>query len=796
MDLRRNDFSAFTDIELEDMEDNGDMLCTRCKKRTAVVFITAMQGEEKRNEGLCLVCAKELGIPQVKEYMDQMGISDDEVEEFADQMTDITEALDGDSFQHGGTGAFPGFIQNLFGGSLKNFGEKMKNSAENSSGDFYGSEEGQRESSVQSERNQKNKKRKTKFLDSYCTNLTQRASDGKLDNIIGREKEIARTIQILSRRQKNNPCLIGEPGVGKTAIAEGIAQKIVSGDVPFNLRNKSLHLLDLTALVAGTQFRGQFESRVKGLIDEVKSEGNVILFIDEVHNLVGTGDSEGSMNAANILKPALSRGEVQVIGATTFKEYRKYIEKDSALERRFQPVTVTEPSISETESVLLGIRKYYEKHHRVKITDELLKRCAVLSERYINDRFLPDKAIDLLDESCACACIRSRELGEFDQVCESLVDTEASITAMEEATEPDYAKLAEAKSEVIRLSDEKNRLEKEIENIYVTEADVSKVIELWTGIPATKIMESEYAKISGLESALKSRIIGQDEAVELVSKAIKRSRVQLSKRRRPASFIFVGPTGVGKTELVKVLASELFDETEPLIRLDMTEYMEKHSVSRLIGSPPGYVGYDEAGQLTEKVRRKPYSVVLFDEIEKAHPDVMNILLQILDEGKVNDAQGRSVNFENTIIAMTSNAGSTDKGTGVGFNKTEKDISKEKAMKALSDFLRPEFLSRIDEVVVFNPLTMESYEQIAAIMLDEMKEPLAEKGISLKYSKKALTVIAEKSFGKKFGARDIRKVIRTDIEDKIAELIIASAEEPIAVIKIGEKKGELEITSAG
>ena len=768
------------------------MLCTRCKKRTAVVFITAMQGEEKRNEGLCLVCAKELGIPQVKEYMDQMGISDDEVEEFADQMTDITEALDGDSFQHGGTGALPGFIQNLFGGTLKNFSEKMKNS-ENS--EAYESESMRRsESETRSEKNQK-KKHKTKFLDSYCTNLTQRAEEGKLDNIIGRDKEIARTIQILSRRQKNNPCLIGEPGVGKTAIAEGIAQKIASGDVPFNLRDKRLHLLDLTALVAGTQFRGQFESRVKGLIDEVKSEGNVILFIDEVHNLVGTGDSEGSMNAANILKPALSRGEVQVIGATTFKEYRKYIEKDSALERRFQPVTVTEPSISETESVLLGIRKYYEDHHRVKITDELLKRCAVLSERYINDRFLPDKAIDLLDEACACACIRSKELGEYDEVCEALVDTEASITVMEESTDPDYAKLAEAKSEAMRLCEEKERLEKAVENIYVTEADVSKVIELWTGIPASKVEESEYTKIANLEGALKEHIIGQDEAVELVSKAIKRTRVQLSKRRRPASFIFVGPTGVGKTELVKVLAAELFDGNEPLIRLDMTEYMEKHTVSRLIGSPPGYVGYDEAGQLTEKVRRKPYSVVLFDEIEKAHPDVMNILLQILDEGKVNDAQGRSVNFENTIIAMTSNAGSTDKGTGVGFNKTEKDISKEKAMKALSDFLRPEFLSRVDEVVVFNPLTMESYEQIAAIMLDEMKEPLAEKGISLKYSQKALHVIAEKSFGKKFGARDIRKVIRTDIEDKIAELIIDSAENPIAVIKIGEKKGGLEITAA-
>lgn len=769
------------------------MLCTRCKKRTAVVFITAMQGDEKRNEGLCLVCAKELGIPQVREYMEQMGIDDDNVEEFADEMTDFTEAIDGDSFQRGGTGSLPSFIQNLFGGSIKNLNDLLSKKDDVISGEFSPDNGHTHESRSQTkEKSTGNKKKKNKFLDNYCTNLTERAEEGKLDNIIGRDKEIARTIQILTRRQKNNPCLIGEPGVGKTAIAEGIAQKIVAGDVPFNLRNKRVYLLDLTALVAGTQFRGQFESRVKGLIDEVKSEGNVILFIDEVHNLVGTGDSEGSMNAANILKPALSRGEVQVIGATTFKEYRKYIEKDSALERRFQPVTINEPNISETESVLLGIRKYYEEHHRVKITDELLKRCAVLSERYINDRFLPDKAIDLLDEACACASIRSKEIGEYDELCEKLVNTEISITEMEEVPEPDFAKIAEARAEVLRLEKEKNELAEKVENIYVTEADLSKVIELWTGIPASKVTESEYTKIANLENALKAHIIGQDKAVELVSKAIKRTRVQLSKRRRPASFIFVGPTGVGKTELVKVLASELFDGNEPLVRLDMTEYMEKHSVSRLIGSPPGYVGYDEAGQLTEKVRRKPYSVVLFDEIEKAHPDVMNILLQILDEGKVNDAQGRSVNFENTIIAMTSNAGSTDKGTGVGFNKTEGDISKEKAMKALSDFLRPEFLSRIDEVVVFDPLSMESYEQIAALMLDEMKEPLAEKGITLKYSKKALAAIAEKSHGKKFGARDIRKVIRTDIEDKIAELIINSVENPIAIIKIGEKKGGIEV----
>lgn len=768
------------------------MLCTRCKKRTAVVFITAMQGEEKHNEGLCLVCAKELGIPQVKEYMEQMGISDDEVEEFSDQMTDFSESIDGDSFQRGGTGSFPNFIQNLLGSIPKGFADKLNQSGDELDADFT-AEDGSDTKTKSKDKSMKHKK--TKFLDTYCTNLSQKADDGKLDNIIGREKEIARTIQILSRRQKNNPCLIGEPGVGKTAIAEGIAQKISAGEVPFNLKDKRVYLLDLTSLVAGTQFRGQFESRVKGLIDEVKAAGNVILFIDEVHNLVGTGDSEGSMNAANILKPALSRGEVQVIGATTFKEYRKYIEKDSALERRFQPVTINEPTLTETEAVLFGIRKYYEEHHKVKITDELLRMCAVLSERYINDRFLPDKAIDLLDEACACRSIRSKELSEYDSIEKALVNEEVNVTEIEDSAEPDFEKLAKAKAEVLRLEKEKADMEETVNNIYVTEEDLSKVIELWTGIPASKVVESEYKKLENLENKLKEKIVGQDEAVELVSKAIKRTRVQLSKRRRPASFIFVGPTGVGKTELVKVLAAELFDGTDPLIRLDMTEYMEKYSVSRLIGSPPGYVGYDEAGQLTEKVRRRPYSVVLFDEIEKAHPDVLNILLQILDEGRVTDSQGRTVNFENTIIVMTSNAGSSDKSTGVGFNKSEEDISKEKAMKALSDFLRPEFLSRIDEVVVFRPLSETDYEAITALMLDEMKEPLLEKGITLKYSKKALSVIASKAFGKKFGARDIRKVIRTDVEDKVAELIINSTAEPFSVIKIGEKKNELEITTA-
>lgn len=767
------------------------MLCTRCKKRTAVVFITAIQGEENHNEGLCLVCAKQLGIPQVKEYMDQMGMTDQDVEEISDELTDITENDDGGFFKNGGTAGFPNFLQNLMGGLPKGF-EAFAKSEPNGEEDSTSGE------TVSEETEKKSKgprQRKMKSLETYCDNLSQKAEDGKLDHIVGRDREIARTIQILSRRQKNNPCLIGEPGVGKTAIAEGIAQKIAAGEVPFNLKDKKVYLLDLTALIAGTQFRGQFESRMKALIDEIKNAGNIILFVDEIHNLVGTGgDNEGSMNAANILKPALSRGEVQVIGATTFKEYRKYIEKDSALERRFQPVTVNEPSVSETEQVLLGIRQYYEEHHKVKITDELLRMCAVLSERYINDRFLPDKAIDLLDEACACRSIRSTELSKLDSVKKELEKEEQNVAEIEEAAEPDFEKLANAKAEVLRLKKDLEEAEAAAEKVYVTEEDLSKVIELWTGIPASKVVESEYKKLENLENKLREKIIGQDEAVSLVCKAIKRTRVQLSKRRRPASFIFVGPTGVGKTELVKVLASELFDGTDPLIRLDMTEYMEKYSVSRLIGSPPGYVGYDEAGQLTEKVRRKPYSVVLFDEIEKAHPDVMNILLQILDEGRVTDSQGRTVNFENTIIVMTSNAGSTDKSTGIGFNKTESEVSKEKSMKALSDFLRPEFLSRIDEIVTFAPLTKENYESIAALMLDEMKDPLAEKGITLKYSKKALTAIADKAFGQKFGARDIRRVIREEIEDKVAELIITSTADPFKTIKIGEKKGELEITT--
>lgn len=716
-----------------------------------------------------MVCAKESNIPQISEYMEQMGITDDDLEQMSDQMMEI---LDGDGFEMGGAETLPPYIQNMLDNAgltgLKSVLSEKNNDRKNPPAE---KKSGSANSRANKNTEKNKKKKELKFLDNYCTNLNQRAEEGKLDNIIGRDKEISRVVQILSRRQKNNPCLIGEPGVGKTAIAEGIAQRIVSGNVPFNLTDKKVYLLDLTSLVAGTQFRGQFESRVKGLVNEVKSEGNIILFIDEVHNLVGTGDSEGSMNAANILKPALSRGEVQVIGATTFGEYRKYIEKDSALERRFQPVTVNEPTVDDTVEVLKGIKKYYEAYHKVKISDELIRMCAVLSERYIQDRFLPDKAIDLLDESCACTCIRTPELAKHDEESKRLKTLIEMEKSMEEEKEPNYEALAEVKGDIIRVKAELEELEKVTSNIQVQETDLAKVIELWTGIPSSKIAESEFSKMAKLEDNLKKHIVGQDEAVKLLSEAIKRTRVQLNKRRRPASFIFVGPTGVGKTELVKVLSRELFDSTEPLIRLDMTEYMEKHSVARMIGSPPGYVGYDEAGQLTEKVRRQPYSVVLFDEIEKAHPDVMNILLQILDEGKINDAQGRTVNFENTIIVMTSNAGSTDKTTGLGFNKSAEEISKEKAMKALRDFLRPEFISRIDEIVVFRPLSQENFASIAGLMLDEMKEPLAEKNIIFKYDEKSLELIAKMAFGKSYGARDIRRVIRQEIENKIADIII-------------------------
>lgn len=751
------------------------LMCSRCKKRPAVVFISQMNAKDpqhKKNEGLCLVCAKELGISQVDDYMKAMGISDDDLEAMSNQ---LMEASDGDDFEPGGTN----FLSNLFGGDAANLFSNL------AGGMPKATDEG-------GENKPKDKKKKLKFLNNYCTNLTQKAREGKLDNVVGRDKEISRVIHILSRRQKNNPCLIGEPGVGKTAIAEGIAQRIVGGDVPFHIKDKELYLLDLTALVAGTQFRGQFESRCKGLVEEVKEQGNVILFIDEVHTLVGTGDNEGTMNAANILKPSLSRGEIQVIGATTFKEYRKYIEKDSALERRFQPVTVSEPTVEDTITVLKGIKQYYENFHRVKISDDMLRECAVLSERYINDRFLPDKAIDLLDEACACTSIRTPEIEEFDALNEELKKHEKLVEDYEQKSDPDYEIIAKEKGEILRIQNRLKEVEETLKNVQVTEEDISKVIELWTGIPANKIAQTEYDKIKHLKEALSKRVIGQDEAVDKVAKAIKRTRVQLSKRRRPASFIFVGSTGVGKTELVKVLGEELFDATEPLIRVDMTEYMEKHSVSKLIGSPPGYVGFDEAGQLTEKVRRRPYSVVLFDEIEKAHPDVMNILLQILDEGRINDSQGRSVSFENTVIVMTSNAGSTDRDTGVGFNKTDSDIAKDKAMKALREFLRPEFLGRIDEIVVFNPLTEENFAGIAGLMLDEMKSPLEEKHISLRYTDKALKTIAHKAYGQKLGARDIRRVIRNEVEDKIAELLIDKGEGAVSAVAISADNGEIKV----
>ncbi len=771
------------------------VLCSNCKKRPAIVFITSMHGSEKRNEGLCLVCAKKLNIPQVAEYMEHMGISDEDIEQMSDQMMDLLDNED-ENFEMGGASTMPGFIQRLFTDHPVTDAEKEQPKDKEDepkkpekASDLFGRFTGDKTGKGEDRKSKKKERRKElKYLDSYCTNLSRRAEEGKMDGVIGRDTEIARVIQILSRRQKNNPCLIGEPGVGKTAVAEGIALRIASGDVPFHLKDKKIYLLDMTALVAGTQFRGQFESRVKGLVEEVKEQGNIILFIDEVHSLVGAGDSEGSMNAANILKPALSRGEVQVIGATTFTEYRKYIEKDGALERRFQPVKVDEPTIEDTVEILKGVAKYYEEFHRVHISPAMLRLCAVLSERYITDRFLPDKAIDLLDESCAYVSIRHPELTELDRLTTEIAEKQEQIDDIESDQNPDYQKLAEYKGEMIHLKSRYDELTEHPVEVNVEAGDLAHVIEIWTGIPANKIEETEYAKLRDLEAHLKEHIIGQDEAIAALAKAIKRSRVQMSARRRPASFIFVGPTGVGKTELVKVLSNEMFDSTDPLIRLDMTEYMEKHAVSRMIGSPPGYVGYDEAGQLTEKVRRRPYSVILFDEIEKAHPDVMNLLLQILDEGKIDDAQGRTVNFENTIIIMTSNAGSTDKSTGVGFNRTEEEISKEKAMKGLKDFLRPEFVGRIDEIIVFNPLTIENYIRIADLMLKETAAALSERGILLDWDDAALKIVAEKSHGQRYGARDIRRTLRDEIEDPIASMIVDS-DTPLHMVHIrGTEEG--------
>ncbi|MBO4893631.1 MAG: ATP-dependent Clp protease ATP-binding subunit [Clostridia bacterium] len=754
------------------------VLCSRCKKRPAMFFVTKVDGDKTTQEGLCIKCALEMNIGPVKQIMESMGISEDEIDEVSEQFEQMFGEEGG--FMPGGAGTMP-FMQNF---------SAMNQDSSDSSEQAGAPQQEKRKKRAERRQEQKAEKQR-KFLNQYCTDLTAKARDGKIDRIIGRENEIYRAIQILCRRTKNNPCLIGEPGVGKTAIAEGLALKIANGDVPAKLANKEIHLLDLTALVAGTQFRGQFESRIKGLVDEVKSEGNIILFIDEVHSLVGTGDAEGSMNAANILKPSLSRGEIQIIGATTFTEYRKYIEKDAALERRLQPIKVEEPSIEQTTEMLIGVKDYYENYHKVRITDTLVGKAVVLSERYINDRFLPDKAIDLLDEACTCANLRNKHISEYEIAQEKLASLKKEQESLSDDTgEQDFERIAELKTEIMKLEDGMKELEELASDNQVREDDLATVIQLWTGIPASKVIESDLKRLAELENNLKAKLIGQDEAVRLVAAAIRRGRVQISPRRRPSSFIFVGPTGVGKTELVKLLANELFDTPETLIRLDMSEFMEKHSVSRIVGSPPGYVGYDEAGQLTEKVRRKPYSVILFDEIEKAHPDVMNILLQILDEGKITDAHGRNVSFENTVIIMTSNAGSDRREGALGFAKSKGEATRERAMKALRDFLRPEFIGRVDEIVVFNDLTREDFEKIAGLMLNEIVDPLADKGIKLTWDSAAEAALAEMSTDGTRGARDLRNAVRREVEDKIADRIVNSADSPLKAVDITAKDGNI------
>ena len=746
------------------------MVCIRCQKRPAIIFIQRMENGQMKQEGYCLHCARELHIKPVDDLMKQFGMSEQDLDNMENRMESMMEEL-GDSNPLS-------MLMNMSGSGEDADAENMDEDLVPGSNatfplGFTGTEK--QDGEKKADRKNGKKPPKRKFLDTYCENLTRKAREGKLDDIIGRDREIYRTIQILSRRQKNNPCLIGEAGVGKTAIAEGIAERIAKGQVPIGLRDKEIFLLDLTSLVAGTQFRGQFEQRVKGLLSEVKAAGNVILFIDEIHTITSAGESEGAMNAGNILKPALSRGEIQVIGATTFTEYRKYIEKDQALERRFQPVRVEEPSVTDTLAVMNGIKRYYEQHHHVQVPAEVLSAVVTLSERYITDRFLPDKAIDLLDEACACCNLAHPVISEYlgmQKELDALKQEEAEMDSADVNEAIDYERVAERKTRIAKLESELPAKQAAASEIQVTMDDVAKVIELWTGIPAVKIRETEFVKLAGLEAALKQKVIGQDEAVHLVAQAIKRSRADLSGRRRPASFIFVGPTGVGKTELVKQLAEQLFDGPDPLIRLDMSEYMEKYAVSRMIGSPPGYVGYEEAGQLTEKVRRRPYSVVLFDEIEKAHPDVMNILLQILDEGKINDAQGRTVDFSNTVICMTSNAGSSDQSAGsLGFNKSDAQRSEEKTRKALAQFLRPEFLGRVDEVIAFKPLTEQTLQGIAALMLDEYKPGMEAKGIAYSYTPAALKALVQKSQGGRFGARDLRRTIRKAVEDPAAERLI-------------------------
>ena len=770
-------------------------LCSKCKKNLAVIFITKIENGNTINEGLCLKCARELGIKPVDDMMQRMGITDDDLENLSGEMSEALGSLEGmlsgqeqdggdDDEQDSQTATFP-FLNKLFGNAGNQ--DQEQNLPATQPEPKSGRPGGEK---------QPKQSKKHKYLDPYCQNLTQKARDGKLDAVVGREVETERVIQILNRRQKNNPCLIGEPGVGKTAIAEGLAQKIVKKEVPFKLQDKEVYLMDLTALVAGTQFRGQFESRMKGLIEEVRKLGNIILVIDEVHNLVGAGDAEGSMNAANILKPALSRGEIQVIGATTFNEYRKHIEKDAALERRFQPVTVNEPTMDEAIEILRGVAHYYESFHGVAISPEIARQAVVLSERYITDRFLPDKAIDLLDEACSDVNLRCKSISDLAAAKKERDDLDLELNMLLDAAEKqpdDFERMATLRSHKMQLEQKIALLEEEPKPALTIE-NLARIIEMWTRIPASKIQAQEYEQLRSLEEHLKQHIVGQDEAVHAVSAAIRRNRVGISPKRRPVSFIFVGSTGVGKTELVKQLAAELFSSVESLIRLDMSEYMEKHSVSKLIGSPPGYVGYDEAGQLTEKIRRKPYSVVLFDELEKAHPDVLNILLQILDDGRITDAQGRVVNFENTIIIMTSNAGSDRRDGSVGFGRTLSEQSREKALKALGEFLRPEFINRVDEVVCFNRLTEENFRAIATIMLTELRGMLDARGITLTWDDTLLDELVKRSYSATYGARNLRRTIQQLLEDPIAEKIIDSFAEPVQSIAVRAENGEIKIES--
>jgi len=761
-------------------------ICSKCKKRLAVVFISKVENGETVNEGLCLKCAKDLGLPQVNEMMRRMGITDEDLDAINEEMTQAfggAESMEGlipqgdddsgDMEEDGKTATFP-FLNRLFGGGSP---------AAPSSGDAGRSHE--------TKERKGDKTPKRKYLDSYCINLTDRAKAGKLDAVVGREQEIERVVQILNRRQKNNPCLIGEPGVGKTAIAEGLAQRIAKGEVPFKLRDKEVFLLDLTALVAGTQFRGQFESRMKGLIEEIRKCGNIILVIDEVHNIVGAGDAEGSMNAANILKPALSRGEIQVIGATTFTEYRKHIEKDTALERRFQPVTVNEPNLEDTMEILRGIAHYYESFHGVRIPDGILRQAVLLSERYITDRFLPDKAIDLIDEACSDMNLKDKDINRRQEIVREMEDYGKERELLESAEEPNFERMAEIKSRELQLQTELDGLTAKGQP-ELTMDNLARVIELWTKIPASKIREEEFQRLSQLDQRLKQKIVGQDQAIEAVAAAIRRNRVGISPKHKPVSFIFVGSTGVGKTELVKQLADDLFNAPESLIRLDMSEFMEKHSVSRIIGSPPGYVGYDEAGQLTEKIRRKPYSVILFDEIEKAHPDVLNVLLQILDDGQITDAHGRKVNFENTVIVMTSNAGSDRKEGSVGFNKTVNEQGRDRAMKALQQFLRPEFINRVDEIVYFNKLTEENFRPIARLMLDELRDSMKEKGLSFIYDDPLVEYLVKQSYSAAYGARNLRRTIQKEVEDALASAIINSYDHPITQIAATAEDGKVAL----